>query len=32
MVFATEGFLEVAIESWPEWDLIPRSLNSAQTL
>ena len=21
MVFATEGFLEVAIESWPEWDL-----------
>ena len=21
MVFTTEGFLEVAIESWPEWDL-----------
>ena len=20
MVFTTEGFLEVAIESWPEWD------------
>ena len=24
MVFTTEGFLEVAIESWPEWDLNPR--------
>ena len=23
MVFTTEGFLEVAIESWPEWDLNP---------
>ena len=23
MVFTTEGFLEVAIESWPEWDLKP---------
>ena len=32
MVFTTEGFLEVAIESWPEWDLNPRPLNSAQTL
>ena len=21
MVFTTEGLLEVAIESWPEWDL-----------
>ena len=21
MVFATEGFFEVAIESWPEWDI-----------
>ena len=28
MVFPTEGFLEVAIESWPEWDLILRPLNS----
>ena len=28
MVFATEGFLEVAIESWPKWDLNPRPLNS----
>ena len=27
-----EGFLEVAIEGWPVWDLIPRSLNSVQTL
>ena len=32
MVFTTEGFLEVAIESWPEWDLNPRPLNSTQTL
>ena len=23
MVFTTEGFLEAAIESWPEWDLNP---------
>ena len=30
MVFTTEGFFEVAIESWPEWDLNPRSLNSVQ--
>ena len=32
MVFTAEGFLEVAIESWPEWDLNPQSLNSTQTL
>ena len=32
MVFITEGFFEVAIESWPEWDLIPQPLNSVQTL
>ena len=32
MVFTTEGLLEVAIESWPEWDLNPRPLNSVQTL
>ena len=32
LVFTTEGFLEVAIESWPEWDLNPRPLNSVQTL
>ena len=28
MVFTTERFLEVAIESWPDWDLDPRTLNS----
>ena len=32
MVFTTVVFLEVAIESWSEWDLNPRPLNSAQTL
>ena len=32
MVFTTEGFFEIAIESWPEWDLNPRLLNSVQTL
>ena len=26
MVFTTEGLLEVAIESWPKWDLNPRPL------
>ena len=26
MVFTTEGLLEVAIESWPEWDLNPYSI------
>ena len=28
MVFTTEGFFEVAVESWPEWDLNPRPLLS----
>ena len=32
VVFTTKGFLEVTIESWPEWDLNPRPLNSVQTL
>ena len=32
MVPTTEKFLEVAIESWPGWDLNPRPLNSVQTL
>ena len=32
MVFTTEGFLEVAIESCPEWYLNPRPLNFFQTL
>ena len=32
MVLTTEGFFEVAIESWPEWDLNPRPVNSIKTL
>ena len=32
MVFTTEGFFEVAIESWSEWDLNLQPLNSVQTL
>ena len=32
MVFTTDGFFEVAIESWPEEDLNPRPLNSVRTL
>ena len=32
MVFTTEKFLEIAIESWFEWDLNPRPLNSVQKL
>ena len=32
IVFITEGFFEIAIESWPEWDLNPRPLNFTQTL
>ena len=28
MIFTTEDFLEVALESWSEWDLNPRTLNS----
>ena len=32
MVLITEGFFEVAIESWPELDLNPRPLNFVQTL
>ena len=31
MVFITEAFFEVAIESRPEWDFNPRPLNSVQT-
>ena len=27
MVFSTGGYFEVAIESWPEWDLNTRPLN-----
>ena len=32
MVFTTEGFFEVAMESWAEWYWNPRPLNSTQTL
>ena len=32
MVFITEGFFDVAIESLAEWDLNTRPLNSVQTL
>ena len=32
IVFITEGFFEVAIESWAKWDLNPRPVNSVQTL
>ena len=32
MVFNTEGFFEVTIESCPEWELNPRPLNSVRTL
>ena len=32
MVFTFEGLFEVAIESWPEWDLNPQPLKSIQTL
>ena len=28
MVFTAEGLFQVAIESWPEWDLNPRPQNS----
>ena len=32
MIFTTKGLFAVAIESWPEWDLNPRPLNSVPTL
>ena len=32
VVFSTDGFVEPAIESWPQWDSNPRLLNSIQTL
>ena len=32
IVFTTDRSLEVAIESWPEWDLNPQPLNFVQTL
>ena len=24
MIFTTEGLFEIAIESWPDWDMNPR--------
>ena len=32
MAFITDRFFEVAIESWPEWDLNPEPPNSIQTM
>ena len=32
MIFISDRFFEVAIESWPEWDLNPPPLNSIQKL
>ena len=32
MVFTTEGLFKVTIESWPEWDLNPRPMNSILTV
>ena len=32
MVFTTEGFFKVTIESWPEWGLNPRPMNPVPTL
>ena len=32
MVFTTDGFFKVAIETWLEWGLNPRPLNSVHTL
>ena len=32
MVFTTDGFFEVAMESWPGWDLNSQPPNSVQTL
>ena len=32
MVFTTEEFFEVAIESWTDWDLRSRPLNFVQML
>ena len=28
MAFTTEGFFEVAVEVWPEWNLNPGPLNA----
>ena len=31
-IYTTDRFLEVATESWPEWELNPQPLNSVQRL
>ena len=31
-LFTTEGFIEAALESWPEWDLDPQPLISIKTV
>ena len=31
-IFTTEGLFEVAIESWPEWDLNPQPSKLVQML
>ena len=31
MVFTTEGLFEVAIESWPEWDLNHQAMSSTHS-
>ena len=31
MVFITEGFFEVATESWPEWDIYNIYIHTTQT-
>ena len=32
MVFTSDGFFEVAMQSWPEFDFNPEPLNSVETL
>ena len=32
MVLINDGFFDITLESWPEWDLNPGPLNSVQTL
>ena len=32
MVFTTEGFFQVVMGSWAEWDMDPRQLNSCLAL
>ena len=32
MVFTSDGFFEVAMQSWPDFDFNPGPLNSVETL